>query len=176
MNRFARRHLAFCTISLPALLAPWAARSLLAAPTSQAPFTPKTASSANSSNKAGASQATNAAVPDYKTPMSKAQFERHVWNRLAFGPRPGDIEKLRAVGFRAWVDAQLAPQTLNDAGVEAKVARLQPLQFSSAQLLEAYKADQAEKKLAQQAKQRQLEAQTNDTMGAPNGAAWHHDS
>lgn len=162
MNRFTRRQITFSTLPLSALLALWAARPLLAAPAGQAATSP----TAPAANKAAASPMTGATTPDYKTPMSKAQFERHVLNRLAFGPRLGDIEKLRAMGFRAWVDAQLAPQTIDDAGVEAKVARLQPVQFSSAQLLEAYKAERERSKAAKQEKQRQIEAQTNGANGA----------
>jgi uncharacterized protein (DUF1800 family) len=36
----------------------------------------------------------------------------HVLNRLAFGPAPGDIQKVAAMGIPAWIEQQLAPDTL----------------------------------------------------------------
>ena len=35
----------------------------------------------------------------------------HVLNRLAFGPRPGDVEHVRAVGPEAYVHEQLYPES-----------------------------------------------------------------
>jgi uncharacterized protein (DUF1800 family) len=49
-------------------------------------------------------------------------------NRLAFGPRPGDIEAFDALGatasarLAAWVDLQLAPQSIADSDCEARLA------------------------------------------------------
>lgn len=36
-------------------------------------------------------------------------FARHLLNRFGYGPRPGDVERLRAEGASAWLDAQLRP-------------------------------------------------------------------
>ena len=33
-------------------------------------------------------------------------------NRLTFGPRPGDLEHLRKVGLKKWIDAQLHPDSI----------------------------------------------------------------
>jgi uncharacterized protein (DUF1800 family) len=35
-------------------------------------------------------------------------------NRMGFGPRPGDVERVRAMGFAAYVDEQLAPVDADD--------------------------------------------------------------
>lgn len=163
MNCSTRRHLALSTLPLSGLCALWIARPLLAAPVAIKATPLKTVPSQ------AAPQVPAVATPDYKTPMTQAQFERHILNRLAFGPRPGDMEKLHAMGFRAWLDAQLAPQTIDDSAVTAKVARLQPIQYSSAQLLEAYKAERAQSRVAKQDKQKQAEAQAaaNGAMDAP---------
>jgi uncharacterized protein (DUF1800 family) len=51
-----------------------------------------------------------------------------VLNRLAFGPRPGDIEAFRALGadddqrLAAWVDAQIHPDSIDDSAFEARLA------------------------------------------------------
>ena len=36
----------------------------------------------------------------------------HVLNRLAFGPRPGDIERVTQMGVQRYIDGQLNPETL----------------------------------------------------------------
>jgi uncharacterized protein (DUF1800 family) len=45
------------------------------------------------------------------TPMDERQA-LHLLNRLAYGPVPGDIERVRAMGVAAYVDSQLAPPPL----------------------------------------------------------------
>lgn len=34
---------------------------------------------------------------------------QHLLNRLGYGPAPGEVARVRALGVRAWVDSQLAP-------------------------------------------------------------------
>lgn len=43
------------------------------------------------------------------------QQVQHVLNRLAFGPRPGDVAAVRAMGVDAWIARQLEPQRIDDA-------------------------------------------------------------
>ncbi|MGH7467153.1 MAG: DUF1800 domain-containing protein [Longimicrobiales bacterium] len=46
----------------------------------------------------------------------------HVLNRLTFGPRPGDVERVRKMGIERWIDQQLHPETIKDsAGAAALV-------------------------------------------------------
>jgi uncharacterized protein (DUF1800 family) len=42
----------------------------------------------------------------------------HVLNRLGFGPRPGDVGRIQAVGLKAYLDAQLHPERIADDAVE----------------------------------------------------------
>ncbi len=39
---------------------------------------------------------------------------QQVLNRLTFGPRPGDAEKVRAMGIDKWIDLQLSPERIPD--------------------------------------------------------------
>ena len=86
-------------------------------------------------------------VETKSTPENGRTFDEraivHVLNRLAFGPRPGDVAALRDQGVIAWIDAQLAPETLEDRAVEAKLEPLATLRLSQSQLLNAYDADRA---------------------------------
>ena len=36
----------------------------------------------------------------------------HALNRLTFGPRPGDIEAVKKIGLKQWIDLQLHPERL----------------------------------------------------------------
>jgi uncharacterized protein (DUF1800 family) len=49
-------------------------------------------------------------------PGDRAAVE-HALNRLAYGPRPGEIEKVQRAGLAAWIDDQLNPQRVDDAAV-----------------------------------------------------------
>ena len=44
----------------------------------------------------------------------------HALSRLTYGPRPGDLERMRAVGLQAWIDRQLNPETIDDAVTERR--------------------------------------------------------
>src|SRR5271166_4298723 len=77
----------------------------------------------------------------------------HALNRLAYGPRPGDVERVRQMGLAKWIDLQLNPKTIDDSAVEARLNIYHTLTMSTAQLLADYpNAKQAAKK-AEQAKQ-----------------------
>ena len=52
------------------------------------------------------------------------QTVEHLLNRLTFGPRPDDVERVRAMGLMAWIDGQLSPGGIDDAAL----ARLLPPQ------------------------------------------------
>jgi hypothetical protein len=38
----------------------------------------------------------------------------HVLNRIGFGPRPGDIEKVQQMGLQEYIDLQLHPERIPD--------------------------------------------------------------
>ena len=63
-----------------------------------------------------------AAVP--KAPDDPATIT-HVLNRLTFGPRAGDVDRVRQVGLAAWIDQQLHPGRIDDCAAEARLPRLQ---------------------------------------------------
>ena len=42
----------------------------------------------------------------------------HVLSRLTYGPRPGDLERVRAMGVAAWIERQLRPETIDDSATE----------------------------------------------------------
>src|SRR6185503_1508590 len=62
----------------------------------------------------------------------------HVLNRLGYGPRPGDIEKVRAVGLEKWMALQLHPERIDDRALQARLAGYRTLGLSAADLLSGY--------------------------------------
>src|SRR5207244_810599 len=62
----------------------------------------------------------------------------HVLNRLAFGPRPGDVARVRAVGLDAWIDRQLRPETIDDSATERALVDLASLRMSISEALREY--------------------------------------
>lgn len=58
-------------------------------------------------------------------------LEWRVLNRLGYGPRPGDILRLRAQGVDAWIDHQLHPELIAETPeLEAALAQLDTLSMS----------------------------------------------
>ncbi|MCH8244917.1 MAG: DUF1800 domain-containing protein [Bacteroidetes bacterium] len=47
--------------------------------------------------------------------LSESDQIIHVLNRLAYGPRPGDIERVKTMGIPAYIEEQLYPETIPDA-------------------------------------------------------------
>ncbi|HMC27473.1 MAG TPA: DUF1800 domain-containing protein [Verrucomicrobiae bacterium] len=73
----------------------------------------------------------------------------HALNRLAYGPRPGDIERIKRIGLSAWIDQQLNANSIDDKAVQARLDDLPALRLSTAKLIEDYpQAKQAAKKAA----------------------------
>jgi uncharacterized protein (DUF1800 family) len=72
------------------------------------------------------------------TGLSEDEAIFHALNRLAFGPRPGEIERVRRMGLENWVRQQLHPDDIDDRAVAARLERFPTLAMSSAQLLEEY--------------------------------------
>ena len=62
----------------------------------------------------------------------------HVLNRLGFGPRPGDVDKVRQIGIERYVEQQLHPERLPDADVTRRLAGLTTLTMSSREIVERY--------------------------------------
>ena len=72
------------------------------------------------------------------TELTEDQAILHALNRLAYGPRPGDVEHVRQIGLEKWIDQQLHPESIDDSALDERLAQYPTLKMSSAQLLAAY--------------------------------------
>ncbi|HSQ24703.1 MAG TPA: DUF1800 domain-containing protein, partial [Pyrinomonadaceae bacterium] len=72
------------------------------------------------------------------TRLSEDQRILHVLNRLGFGARPGDLERVKAVGVDKYIEQQLFPEKIDDSASEAKLQNLETLRLTTAELYEKY--------------------------------------
>jgi uncharacterized protein (DUF1800 family) len=56
-------------------------------------------------------------------------------NRFTFGPRPGDLDTVRAMGIDKWFARQLHPETIDNTELEARLAQFPAMQWSTRDLL-----------------------------------------
>jgi uncharacterized protein (DUF1800 family) len=93
------------------------------------------------------------------TELSADEAILHALNRLAYGPRPGDLERVRQMGLAKWIDQQLNPNAIDDKALEARLEDYPTLKMSSEKLIAEFpQPKQAEKEAAKRA-QAQLEQQ-----------------
>src|SRR5688572_162961 len=73
----------------------------------------------------------------FPTTASAAQAspERHVLNRLTWGPRPQDVETIQRMGIEAYIDWQLNPETIDDPLVDAFVGSRPVLNMDYSELV-----------------------------------------
>lgn len=62
----------------------------------------------------------------------------HLLNRLGFGARSGDIEKVKAIGIDKYIEQQLNPISLNDSVAREKVKRLEILNMETPEIFAKY--------------------------------------
>jgi uncharacterized protein (DUF1800 family) len=59
----------------------------------------------------------------------------HALNRFTFGPRPGDLEAVRAIGLEKWFDQQLHPDKINQSDLTARLGEFPAMRWSTEDLL-----------------------------------------
>jgi uncharacterized protein (DUF1800 family) len=64
----------------------------------------------------------------------------HLLNRMAFGPRPGDIERVMKMGIDGYIDQQLHPETIPmPPELNARLAKFKEGEMSQADLITTYR-------------------------------------
>ena len=90
-------------------------------------------------------------VAGRETPGGIPKDERvlHALNRLTFGPRPGDVARVQAMGLDAWFERQLNPGTIDDSALEGRLGEFPAMRMSEAELETRYPGPQAVRRMAQ---------------------------
>jgi uncharacterized protein (DUF1800 family) len=73
-----------------------------------------------------------------KTRLNEDKRILHVLNRLGFGARPGDVERVRAMGLDNYINQQLSPEKIDDVVAREKVKNLTVLDMTTSQLYEKF--------------------------------------
>jgi uncharacterized protein (DUF1800 family) len=95
--------------------------------------------------------ALNAGAQTQPTTLLPEQQAQHVLSRLAFGPRPGDVAKVRALGADKWIDQQLKPEAIDDRAAIDALKRYTTLNASTRDIAAAYRDQQRERRQMQRA-------------------------
>ena len=80
---------------------------------------------------------------EFKKKLSTDDQVIHALDRLTFGPRPGDVEMVRKMGVKKWIELQLHPERIREnPELAEKLAPLQSLRMTQAQTVAAYPSPQ----------------------------------
>jgi uncharacterized protein (DUF1800 family) len=75
----------------------------------------------------------------HAAPLTPDQQAVHVLNRLAFGPRPGDVERVQRMGVQRYIDEQLHPESIPmPPELAARLDQLETVQRSAGTALGEY--------------------------------------
>jgi uncharacterized protein (DUF1800 family) len=78
------------------------------------------------------------AQPSTSKRLNDEQRILHVLNRLGFGARPGDLQRVKAIGLENYINQQLSPEKISDEIASAKVKNLATLNMTTAELYEKF--------------------------------------
>jgi uncharacterized protein (DUF1800 family) len=90
------------------------------------------------SDKKSKSKSSDKELIAQAAPMDDDKKIVHALNRFTFGVRPGDVERVRAIGLDKWFDEQLHPDKINDSAVEARLAPFRTLKMSTREMVENF--------------------------------------
>jgi uncharacterized protein (DUF1800 family) len=62
----------------------------------------------------------------------------HALNRLTFGPHPGDVDRVMAIGLDKWIEQQLHPDKLDDSALDARLSQFRTLRMDTREIVENF--------------------------------------
>jgi uncharacterized protein (DUF1800 family) len=86
----------------------------------------------------------------FQEKLTKDEQVLHALDRLTFGPRPGDVEIVKKMGVKKWIDLQLHPEKIaENPALEAKLAPLETLRLTQGETEASYPTPQTIRQVAQ---------------------------
>ncbi|HWC17137.1 MAG TPA: DUF1800 domain-containing protein, partial [Terriglobales bacterium] len=67
--------------------------------------------------------------------MDERKRAIHVLSRFTFGARPGEVQRVEALGIDEWFEQQLHPEKINDSALEARLSLFRTLKMSTNELV-----------------------------------------
>jgi uncharacterized protein (DUF1800 family) len=110
-------------------------------------------------DKKSKSKSASASTVEQPAPMEDDKRIIHALNRFTFGVRPGDVERVRAIGVDKWLDEQLHPEKIDDSAVEARLEPFRTLKMSTREIVQNFPSPQV------------LKAVENGRMSMPSDPA-----
>jgi hypothetical protein len=74
---------------------------------------------------------------DRRIPQDRAAVV-HALNRLGYGHRAGDVERIRRSGLARYIEQQLAPHSIDDSAVDLLLRSVPSTEMSQIELLTVY--------------------------------------
>lgn len=82
-----------------------------------------------------------AVAPPSKS-LTEEQKVIHLLDRITFGPRPGEVEQVRKLGWQKFLEAQLHPERLDDQALEQRLKTITTQSMTQAELARVYNPPQ----------------------------------
>jgi hypothetical protein len=70
--------------------------------------------------------------------MPEARRALHALQRLTFGPRPGEADRVAAMGVDQWIEQQLHPERIDDGNLEARLSQFRTLRMETKEIVENF--------------------------------------
>src|SRR5271168_454217 len=92
-------------------------------------------------------------VADYaqfQKKLTKDEEILHALDRLTFGPRPGDVDAVKKMGLKKWIDLQLHPERIpENPELAARLEPLESLRMTESETFRTYPTPQMIRAVAQ---------------------------
>src|SRR3989454_10272918 len=91
------------------------------------------------------------AVPARGSTLTPHDSALHALSRLAYGPRPGEADRVAALGVMRWIDRQLDPEGIDARALAARERLFKILAYDRRDLAQLYfdaQRERRERKLA----------------------------
>jgi len=86
----------------------------------------------------------------FQEKLTKDEQILHALDRLTFGPRPGDVELVKKMGVKKWIELQLHPEKIaENPALEAKLQPLETLRLTQGETEANYPTPQMIRQVAQ---------------------------
>jgi uncharacterized protein (DUF1800 family) len=70
--------------------------------------------------------------------LTEEQKVAHLLDRITFGARPGDVERVMKLGWEKYLEEQLRPERISDQAVEQRLKNIESIHLNSAELAKNY--------------------------------------
>ena len=107
-----------------------------------------------------------------RPPLTPHDSALHALNRLAYGPRPGDVERVATLGVMKWIEAQLHPDRIPDPEVQRRQSAFPILDEDPGDLARAFDVVRRQRRGARQGG-RELDS-TGRALPLPDSQAAAH--